>query len=141
MLRTSWLRAASPRPRLPRGRAAAPAKRLLRLERLEERDLPAAPVFTIDTVAGAGTAGFNGDGQPAVNAQLDQPSAVVFDNQGDILFIDDLNQRVREVTPDGTISTFAGSGVRAGFRSNFTGDGGPATSASFNFDDGGGLAV
>src|SRR4051812_33495564 len=109
MFRTSWLRAASSRPRLPRRRAAAPGKRLrLLLEQLEERALPAAPVFTIDTVAGAGTAGFNGDGQPAVNAQLDQPSAVVFDNQGNILFIDDLNQRVRAVTPDGLISTFAG---------------------------------
>src|SRR4051794_12963183 len=108
MLRTSWLRAASSRPRLPRSRAAAPAKRLrLRLEQLEERAVPAAPVFTIDTAAGAGTAGFNGDGQPAVSAQLDQPSAVVFDNQGDILFIDDRNHRVREVTPDGLISTFA----------------------------------
>src|SRR5437588_1080470 len=137
MLPTSWLRAASSRPRLPRRRAAAPDNRpRLLLEQLEERDLPAAFVFTIDTLAGAGTEGFNGDGQPAVNAQLDQPSAVTFDNKGNVLFVDDLNQRVRQVTPDGTISTFAGSGARAGFQSNFTGDGGPATSAAFNFDDG-----
>src|SRR5205823_3183641 len=96
---------------------------------------------TITTFAGNGTGDFSGDGGPAVSAGLSQPSGVAVDNQGDILFIDDLNQRVREVTPDGTISTFAGSGVRAGFQSDFAGDGGPATSASFNFDDGGGLAV
>jgi hypothetical protein len=107
--------------------------RPLRLELLESREMPSA---TITTIAGQRTSGFGGDGGPAIRAMLDQPSAVATDARGDLFIIDDYNERVREVTPNGTILTFAGTGIVGD-----DGDGGPATQATFEFGDGGGLAV
>jgi uncharacterized protein (TIGR03437 family) len=79
---------------------------------------------TISTVAGNGTKGFSGDGGPAASASLNSPRSVVADSSGSFYFADDLNGRVRKVTPDGVIQTVAGGGT------NSPGDGGPATSAS-----------
>jgi sugar lactone lactonase YvrE len=64
----------------------------------------------ITTVAGSGTKGYSGDGGPAVGALLDFPDAVWVDNLGRLYIADSLNERVRKVTPDGTISTVAGIG-------------------------------
>jgi hypothetical protein len=84
---------------------------------------------TISTVAGTGTAGFNGDGPTATAAQLNSPWGVsVAVAQDGSLYIADLgNNRVRKVTTAGVISTIAGDGTRA-----FTGDGGPASAAELN---------
>jgi sugar lactone lactonase YvrE len=77
---------------------------------------------TITTVAGNGTSGFSGDSGQATSARLSFPSGIVFDANGNLIFADTYNGRVRRVTPAGVISTIAGGGsVRA--------DGGPATSA------------
>lgn len=66
---------------------------------------------TMETSAPIGTLqGFEGDGGPATQAKMDIPSAVVFAPNGNIYIADQGNQRIRMVTPDGTISTFAGSG-------------------------------
>ncbi|MFI8192701.1 RICIN domain-containing protein [Streptomyces sp. NPDC085946] len=81
----------------------------------------------ISTVAGAGTAGYRGDGGPAVAAQLNGPREVAVDGAGTVYIADSNNHRIRKVTADGTISTVAGTGA-AGFR----GDGGPATAAQLN---------
>jgi uncharacterized protein (TIGR03437 family) len=76
----------------------------------------------ISTVAGGGTlSGAASDGGPATSAQID-PSAVAADKLGN-LFIADYN-RIRKVSPDGTITTVAGDGTAGD-----SGDGGPATSA------------
>jgi len=80
----------------------------------------------ISTVAGNGTAGFLGDDGPAVNAQLNTPNAVAFDAAGNLLIADTYNHRIRKVT-GGSISSVAGNGS-----GQFSGDGGPATSASLN---------
>ena len=82
----------------------------------------------------------SGDGGPATKAGLD-PAALAFDSAGN-LYIADYNNRIRMVTPAGTISTFAGTGV-----AGYLGDGGPAASARFNgpqglaFDAAGNLYV
>jgi hypothetical protein len=68
-----------------------------------------APDGTISTVAGNGAAGFSGDGGPAVDARLDHPTDVVTDASGNLYIADWNNNRVRMVTPAGTISTFAGN--------------------------------
>jgi hypothetical protein len=53
----------------------------------------------ITTVAGTGAPGFLGDGGPATEARLDQPSDVAVDLAGNIYIADRVNQRVRKVTP------------------------------------------
>jgi len=60
----------------------------------------------VTTVAGNGISnGYSGDGGPATSAQLNYPSEVVVDSQGNLYIADVGNQRVRKVTPDGIIST------------------------------------
>jgi secreted PhoX family phosphatase len=51
----------------------------------------------IYTVAGTGTAGFSGDGGPAVRAEFTYPSAVAVDGAGNLLIADAQNERIREV--------------------------------------------
>jgi sugar lactone lactonase YvrE len=80
------------------------------------------------TIAGTGVPGFSGDGGPATAAQLNGPSGVTLGADGSLYIADTMNHRVRRIAPDGTISTFAGTGV-----SGFSGDGGPAAAAQFSF--------
>lgn len=83
-----------------------------------------APQFTIQTVAGDGTAGSTGDGGPATSAELNNPRRVTEDIYGNLYISEWDGNRVRKVTPTGIITTLAGTGV-----CNYSGDGGPATSA------------
>jgi sugar lactone lactonase YvrE len=76
------------------------------------------------TIAGTGTAGFGGDGGPAISASLNYPSGVAVDASGNVLIVDTSNQRIRKVDPSGNITTIIGNGVRG-----FSGDGGPANAA------------
>ena len=89
---------------------------------------------TISTYAGTGP-GSSGDGGPATAAELEQPYWLAVDRPHDRLYISDFHDnRVRMVDGSGTISTVAGTGA-----ADFTGDGGPATSAALNYPHG--LAV
>ena len=81
---------------------------------------------SISTFAGNGTAAFSGDDGPAVDASLNRPSDVLVGAAGDLFVSDTGNHRVRRIL-NGTITTFAGSGV-----AGFGGDGGPATDASLS---------
>ena len=83
---------------------------------------------TITTVAGTGTPGFGGDDGLATGAQLNSPSGVAFTPDGGYLVADAGNQRVRRVSPSGTITTVAGSDASPGFG----GDGEQATLAQLN---------
>jgi len=85
------------------------------------------PAGVITTVAGNGVAGFSGDGGPATSGQIRSPSDVAVDSSGNLYIADTGNFRVRRVTPNGTLSTFAGTGG-----SGYAGDDGPALSARFN---------
>jgi hypothetical protein len=89
------------------------------------------PGGVISTVAGNGTSGFSGDGGPATLAQLNAPTGVAVDAAGNLYIADQVNNRVRRVTADGVMNTFAGSGPFGGF-GGFSGDGGPATLAQLN---------
>ncbi|MBO0701319.1 MAG: hypothetical protein J2P38_00170, partial [Candidatus Dormibacteraeota bacterium] len=72
-----------------------------------------AKTGTITTVAGnfaaaqanGGVGGFSGDGGAATSAQLKAPEGVAVDGAGDLFIADTFNNAIREVTPDGTIST------------------------------------
>ncbi len=80
--------------------------------------------YTIATVAGNGTNGYSGDDGPATGAQLFDPYGVVLDKSGNLYIADQLNNRIRKVSPDGTITTVAGKGT-----TGYSGDGSAATSA------------
>lgn len=78
----------------------------------------------ITAVAGSGAGGGAGDGGPAVLAELNNPTGVAVDKNGNILIADMLNNRVRRVDAAGLISTIAGTGEEG-----FDGDGFSATQA------------
>lgn len=81
---------------------------------------------SISVLAGTGHRGFAGDRGPATQADFRYPSDVVRTPDGGILIADTGNQRVRRVEPNGTVHTVAGDGTFG-----YSGDGAPATSASF----------
>lgn len=90
----------------------------------------------VTTVAGSsppgGYGGFSGDGGPAIDAQLNRPFGIALDAAGNIFVADSYNQRVRMINiATGIITTIAGTGVEG-----FSGDGGPALSATFGFPTG-----
>ncbi|HLH44627.1 MAG TPA: hypothetical protein VKV74_16675 [Bryobacteraceae bacterium] len=88
--------------------------------------------YIINTVVGGSTGtlnlyGFSGDGGPANAAQLAEPAGLALDSKGNLYIADQANNRIRQVTTDGNINTFAGTGT-----AGFGGDGGQATSADLN---------
>ena len=79
----------------------------------------------ITTIAGNGTAGYNGDNILATKAQVGNPAGIVIDGMGNVYFTDFANPRIRKVTvSSGIITTIAGTGTP-----NYNGDNIPATSA------------
>ncbi len=89
------------------------------------------PTMVITTVAGSGNRGFSGDGGPATQANLSRPQSVAVNRLGQVYFSDSDNHRIRKVSVDGIITTFAGNG-----QAGSLGDGGPATQASLNDPNG-----
>jgi hypothetical protein len=86
---------------------------------------------TLSIFAGTGIFGFSGDGGPATSATLSAPVAVSVDNSSGKVYIID-NNRIRVVTPDGNINTFANStGALCIPNIAACGDGGPAINALF----------
>ncbi len=77
---------------------------------------------------GGGVMGFIGDGGPATQAQLDSPADVGLLTDGSLLIADPNTASVRKVSPDGVISTFAGTSGVAGY----DGDNGLATLAKLS---------
>jgi sugar lactone lactonase YvrE len=77
---------------------------------------------------GTSTRRYGGDGGLAVHAQLNFPTAVAVDREGNFYIADTMNHRVRMVdSKAGIISTLAGTG-----QARFSGDGGPADQAALN---------
>ena len=83
---------------------------------------------TVTTVAGNGTAGYSGDGGPALRAQLHRPTRVAVDCAGNLYISDSWNDRIRRVDArTQTITTIAGTGIPG-----YSGDGGNASAAAIN---------
>jgi DNA-binding CsgD family transcriptional regulator/sugar lactone lactonase YvrE len=85
----------------------------------------------ISTFAGTGVAGNAGDRGPAAQAQLNTPQGLAVDSAGNVYIADTLNNRVRLVDADGTITTVAGSGA-----AGYAGDGRPGPEANLNLPTG-----
>jgi sugar lactone lactonase YvrE len=83
-----------------------------------------AATGNISTIAGTGTAGFNGDGRTATTALLNSPWSVAVAQNGSFYIADLANNRVRLVNSSGVISSVAGTGIQG-----FSGDGGNASTA------------
>jgi len=84
----------------------------------------------ITTVAGTGVPGYNGDNIPGTKAQLNTPWRVTIDPAGNLYIADSVNDRIRKLAPNGIITTVAGSGS-----AGYSGDGGPATSATLRIPE------
>jgi len=82
----------------------------------------------ITTVAGTGSAGFSGDGGPAISATFNGILGICISSAGNIFLSDSGNSRIREIAAGtGIVTTIAGTGV-----ASYTGDGGPAIAATLH---------
>lgn len=107
----------------PFGIALDGAGSLLVADTFNHRIRVVDPEGQVSTLAGDGNAGYR-DG-PAAQAQFDRPTDVALSPTGIIYVADPGNDRVRAISPDGIVTTLAGSGER-GFKD------GPADQAQFN---------
>lgn len=106
--------------------ALDPSGNLLVTDQSNNRIRRITPAGIITTFAGNGAGtpaagAFSGDGGPATEASLNNPTAITVDAAGVVYFSDQFNHRVRKVDLHGTITTIAGNGAQG-----FSGDGGPA---------------
>ncbi len=82
----------------------------------------------ISTAVGTGERGYSGDGGPAASALLSEPFMCAFDAGGNLYAAEAMNHCIRRVDREtGVIVTIAGTGALG-----YSGDGGPATTATFN---------
>jgi hypothetical protein len=88
-------------------------------------------VIDITTIAGTGNNAFYGDSGIATNADINFPSGLAADRNGNVYIADMQNNRVRVVNARDSIFTFAGNGT-----GNYSGDNGAATAAELNLPAG-----
>jgi NHL repeat len=100
------------------------------------RVVKVTPQGQVVAVAGDGVAGYSGDGGLGAFAELNEPTGLALDAQGNLYIADSANNVIRRVDArTGIITTVAGD--YAADRASdglggFSGDGGPATSAQLN---------
>ena len=85
-------------------------------------------VMAVSTLAGTGVAGSSADGSSALNAALDLPKGLAADKAGNVYVVEEGGNRVRKISPDGKITTVAGSGQKG-----YYGEDVPATQARLNW--------
>lgn len=82
---------------------------------------------TPTVIAGTSTAGFSGDGGQATAAQFDQPQGLSYDSKGNLYVADTGNNRVRQISANGVVSTIGGTGI-----AGYNGDGVTGTAANLS---------
>lgn len=89
---------------------------------------------TVTTIAGGGQPGPYGDlvDGPADAARFFGPEGLTVDAQGNIFVADTLNNRIRRISPDGMVTTIAGSGPGTVYGFDGALVDGPAGEARFN---------
>ncbi len=110
----------------PRGVSVDAAGNLYIADTGDARIRKVTPGGIITTIAGT-VPGYSGDNGPATQAELSAPSRAITAPNGDIYIADTLNQRIRRITPNGTITTIAGTG-----QYGFAGDNQDARGAQFS---------
>ncbi len=96
------------------------------LEETGQRVRVITPDVKISTYAGTGELGMPTSPTGIATSQpLNSPQGLAVDSSGALYIADTGNNIVRKVTRDGNITTVAGTGT-----AGYTGDGGPATSAT-----------
>ncbi|EFC46165.1 predicted protein [Naegleria gruberi] len=70
---------------------------------------------TITTVAGNGTIGSDSDNAEGTSAKLSGPSGIAISSTGDVYISDTNNNKIRKLSTNGIITTFAGTGVSGFF--------------------------
>jgi hypothetical protein len=108
----------------PTGVSVSGAGNLYIADESNSRIRMVTPAGIITTVAGNGTAGYSGDNIAATGAELNNPTGVALDGAGNLYIADEGNSRIRKVTPSGTITTVAGTGI-----AGYNGDNITATTA------------
>jgi trimeric autotransporter adhesin len=119
--------AGPPELSVPTSLAVDGAGHLLIADAGTHRVLRLRPDGRVTTAAGTGTAGFSGDGGAATAAELNEPWGLAVGSKDHLFIADASNHRVRQVAPDGAITTVAGVGTPG-----FFGDGGAATAAQLD---------
>jgi sugar lactone lactonase YvrE len=103
------------------------------------RKVDAAGIIT--TIAGDGTAGFNGDNLPANSAHISQPRSLIADSAGNLYFADSTDNRVRKISTTGMITTIAGGGTSTLADGGAATAGGLSAPSSIAFDASGNLYI
>ncbi|EFC49696.1 predicted protein [Naegleria gruberi] len=84
----------------------------------------------ISTIAGTGFERFNGDRATSLSTLINHPSSMAF-KDGELIFCDRSNHRVRRISKDGSVKTIAGNGI-----GGYNGDGMLAIDAQLNYPHG-----
>jgi sugar lactone lactonase YvrE len=117
----------------PQAVAVTPGGDLLIADSGNNRVLVVTPAGKAGVVAGDGIAGYKGDGKLGAAAELNQPTGVTADGQGDVYIADSANNVIRRVdAKTGVITTVAGdyaADQAHDGQGGDSGDGGPATQA------------
>jgi uncharacterized protein (TIGR03437 family) len=90
----------------------------------------------LTTIVGNGEIGYAGDGGPGVDAEVDEPTAIALDSHGYLYICDTDNNLIRKLSPEGIITTIAGTTINGLPDAGFYGDGGFANKALLNFPHG-----
>lgn len=98
-------------PKDPGALALGPNGNLFVVDSVLDQVLERLPDGTFHPVAGNGITGFRGDGGLALQAEVNQPEGIVFGPDGTLYIADTQNNRVRAVSPAGTITTVVGGAL------------------------------
>jgi sugar lactone lactonase YvrE len=111
---------------IPRGMTIDHSGALLVADSANDRVRKIDSSQIVTTIAG----GYVGDGKLGTGASLNSPAHIAFDPAGNLYIADGNANRVRKISTNGIITTFAGTGI-----TGYSGDGGPANAATLNYPD------
>jgi uncharacterized protein (TIGR03437 family) len=90
----------------------------------------------LTVLAGNGNIGYSGDNGPGTDASVNEPTGIALDSQGYLYFCDTDNSVIRKISPNGIITTIAGTTIGGIVTPGYYGDGGFATQALLSFPRG-----